>query len=113
MPHARTGLELHGRLASLYADQVMTQQPSGTLTLIDQHQTQTVDVAHHDLYSAGIAQFVAAVQSGDPLACDGVAGYRSMAVAMATLESAKSGRPIVVDYGNYPPDGLPQHPIDI
>ena len=101
-PFARTGLEVHGDAGSLYADNVMTQQPVGSVKLVTAQGEEALKIEHHNLYVQGISRFVEAI-GGAELACDGVAGYRSMAVAMATLESAKTGTTVTVDYGEFNP----------
>jgi 1,5-anhydro-D-fructose reductase (1,5-anhydro-D-mannitol-forming) len=81
----------------------MTQQPVGSVKLVTAQGEETLPIEHHNLYVQGISRFVEAIH-GAELACDGVAGYRSMAVAMATLESAKTGTTVTVDYGEFRPD---------
>ena len=103
MPHAHTGLEVHGSDASLYADNVMTQKPVGTVT---RHMGQTREVLPTpagNLYEAAVKDFVEAIARQQSPACDGVAGYRSMAVAVATLKSAELKQEVEVDYGPYSP----------
>lgn len=104
MPHAHTGLELHGSLASLYADNVMTQQPVGTVSRHVLGERSVLTCESNNLYERGVAAFVAAIRGGPAVECDGIAGYRSMAVAVATLESARTGCEVAVDYGAYRPD---------
>lgn len=101
MPHAHTGLELHGKDGSLYADNVMTQRPDGELTLQVSGQRTHLPCPSHNLYEAVCADFVESIKTGQPLACDGVAGYRAMAIAMATLQSARERREVEVDYGPF------------
>lgn len=97
-PHAGHGIEIHGSEGSLIGDSVMSQQPVGKVYLQRNGERQELSVDPHNLYQAGVADFVAAVKEGRAPACDGVAGTRSLAVALAVLESAKSGTKVSVDY---------------
>lgn len=97
-PHAGHGIEIHGSEGSLFGESVMSQQPVGTVYLQRNGQREELAVNPHNLYQAGVADFVAAVNEGRAPACDGIAGTRSLAVALAVLESAKSGNKVSVDY---------------
>lgn len=97
-PHAGHGIEIHGSEGSLIGDSVMSQQPVGKVYLQRNGERKELSVDPHHLYQAGVADFVAAVTEGRAPACDGVAGTRSLAVALAVLESAKSGKKVSVDY---------------
>ena len=97
-PHAGHGIEIHGSEGSLFGNSVMSQQPVGTVYLQRNGEQEELAVNPHNLYQAGVADFVAAVKEGRAPACDGVAGTRSLAVALAVLESAKSGKKVSVDY---------------
>jgi len=97
-PHAGHGIEIHGSEGSLFGESVMSQQPVGTVYLQRNGEREELAVNPHNLYQAGVADFVAAVNEGRAPACDGIAGTRSLAVALAVLESAKSGNKVSVDY---------------
>lgn len=97
-PHAGDGLEIHGSEGSIIADSVMTQQPVGKVYLQRDDQREEISVKPRNLYQAGVADFVSAIKEGRAPACDGVAGTRSLAVALAVLESANSGSRVKVDY---------------
>lgn len=97
-PHAGDGLEIHGSDGSIIADSVMTQQPVGKVYLQRDGQREEISVEPRNLYQAGVADFVRAIKEGRAPACDGVAGTRSLAVALAVLESANSGTRVKVDY---------------
>lgn len=97
-PHAGHGIEIHGSEGSLFGESVMSQQPVGKVYLQRDGQREELAVNPHNLYQAGVADFVAAVNEGRAPACDGVAGTRSLAVALAVLESAQSGKKVSVDY---------------
>jgi 1,5-anhydro-D-fructose reductase (1,5-anhydro-D-mannitol-forming) len=97
--HAYTGFEVHGTEGSLYAEDVMTQEPKGRLFLRRQETRQEVDLGRHEnLYVHQVRHFNAAVcGNGKPFAT-GEDGIRSLAVAIAVLESAKSGEHVPVRY---------------
>lgn len=97
-PHAGDGLEIHGSEGSIIAESVMTQQPVGRVYIQRDGEREELTTEPHNLYQAGVADFVSAVKEGRSPACDGVAGTRSLAVALAVLESASSGRKVKVDY---------------
>ena len=99
LPHAKNGLELHGTKASLYADDVMTQQPKGTITIRRDGQDTTIPTASENLYARGVEQFVSACKGQDKPDADGWAGVRSLAVALASLDSARKNETVTVDYG--------------
>jgi 1,5-anhydro-D-fructose reductase (1,5-anhydro-D-mannitol-forming) len=97
--HARTGFEVHGSDGSLIAEDVMTQEPQGRLFLQRQEKREEVDLGpHENLYAHQVRHFNAAVHGqGMPFAT-GEDGVRSLAVAMAVLESTKTGQRVAVRY---------------
>src|SRR5215471_14299516 len=91
--HAPTGLEVHGTEGSLSAVDVMTQDPVGRVVLRrDQEETEIKLDPPEDLYGHAIRHFNQAVLTGTQPFATGVDGLRSLAVALAALESTKSGR---------------------
>lgn len=97
-PHAGHGIEIHGSEGSLFGESVMSQRPVGRVFLQRDGVRQELACEPHNLYDAAVADFVAAIEEGRSPACDGVAGTRSLAVALAVLESAAEGRKVSVDY---------------
>lgn len=97
-PHAGHGIEIHGSEGSLFGDSVMSQQPVGKVFLQCNGERQELAVNPHNLYQAGVADFIGAIKEGRAPRCDGVAGTRSLAVALAVLESAKLGQKVRVEY---------------
>jgi 1,5-anhydro-D-fructose reductase (1,5-anhydro-D-mannitol-forming) len=91
--HAPTGLEIHGTEGSLFAVNVMTQDPVGRVVLRrDNEETEIKLDPPEDLYVHSIRHFNQAVLTGMQPFATGVDGLRSLAVALAALESSKSGR---------------------
>lgn len=97
-PHAGHGIEIHGSEGSLVGESVMSQQPVGRVYLQRNGKREEIELNPHNLYHAGVADFVAAVKESREPACDGIAGTRSLAVALAVLESAAKGKKVTVDY---------------
>jgi len=97
--HTRTGFEVHGSDGSLIAEDVMTQEPRGRLFLQREEKREEVDLGEREnLYIHQVRHFSAAVNGqGTPFAT-GKDGVRSLAVALAVLESAKTGQRVAVRY---------------
>jgi 1,5-anhydro-D-fructose reductase (1,5-anhydro-D-mannitol-forming) len=95
--HAPTGLEVHGTEGSLFAVDVMSQDPQGRVLLRREGKETEVKLdPPEDLYAFSIRQFNRAVQNGTQPFATGEDGLRSLAVALAALESSKSGKRIPV-----------------
>jgi 1,5-anhydro-D-fructose reductase (1,5-anhydro-D-mannitol-forming) len=91
--HAPTGLEIHGTEGSLFAVNVMTQDPVGRVVLRrDSEETEIKLDPPEDLYVHSIRHFNQAVRTSTQPFATGADGLRSLAVALAALESSKSGR---------------------
>jgi 1,5-anhydro-D-fructose reductase (1,5-anhydro-D-mannitol-forming) len=97
--HARTGFEVHGTEGSLVSQDVMTQEPVGRVFLQREDKITEIELGvRENLYAHQVRHFNAAVLGkGKPFAT-GEDGIRSLAVGLAVLESAKSGRSIRVEY---------------
>jgi 1,5-anhydro-D-fructose reductase (1,5-anhydro-D-mannitol-forming) len=97
--HTSTGLEIHGTEGSLLATDVLTQEPVGSIVL--RRETEKTDIdpgPREDLYSLAARHFNAAVRGkGEPVAT-GEDGIRSLAVALAALESIKTSKRVKVRY---------------
>jgi 1,5-anhydro-D-fructose reductase (1,5-anhydro-D-mannitol-forming) len=98
--HARTGLEVHGTDGSLYAEDVMTQDPIGCVTLRREGVAiEEIDVgAPEDLYARSVRLFKAAVRGEGAPAATGEDGVRSLAIALAVRQSVASGCRASVGY---------------
>jgi 1,5-anhydro-D-fructose reductase (1,5-anhydro-D-mannitol-forming) len=95
--HAATRLHVLGTEGALYAEGSLTQAGGGRLWLRDAQGEREIEVPAVDLYEIGCGAFVrACAGEGAPLA-SGVDGERSMAVALAGLASASSGRSVQID----------------
>jgi 1,5-anhydro-D-fructose reductase (1,5-anhydro-D-mannitol-forming) len=99
-PFAGTALEVHGTEGSVFATGVMTQRPVGEITLVTAAGREGMPFSPHDLYARGVAEFLAAVEGRGRPAADGRDGVKSLAVALAVREAARTGRRVAVDYGD-------------
>jgi 1,5-anhydro-D-fructose reductase (1,5-anhydro-D-mannitol-forming) len=89
--HSYTGVEVHGAEGSIYGRNVMTQQPVGSVVLRRDGQEEEIVVAHENLYERSVRHFNAAVQGEGEPAATAHDGLCSLAVALAVLESARTG----------------------
>lgn len=90
--HPYTGLEVHGTEGSLYGRAVMTQQPIGTVTLRRDGKEEEIAVNHENLYERSVRLFNAAVRGEGAPAATAEDGLRSLEVALAVQEAAKTGQ---------------------
>jgi 1,5-anhydro-D-fructose reductase (1,5-anhydro-D-mannitol-forming) len=95
-PHAFTGIEVHGTDGSLYGRDVMTQRPVGKIAIRREGREVEIPVAHENLYERSVRCFNAAIRGEGEPAATGEDGIRSLAVALAVRESARTGRTIEV-----------------
>jgi 1,5-anhydro-D-fructose reductase (1,5-anhydro-D-mannitol-forming) len=79
---------------------VMTQKPVGEIELVTAAGREAVDFPTHDLYERGVCEFEAAVRGEGRPAADGWDGVKSLAVALAVREAARSGVRQDIDYGD-------------
>jgi 1,5-anhydro-D-fructose reductase (1,5-anhydro-D-mannitol-forming) len=94
VPHAGTGVQVHGTDASVVATGVMAREPLGEIVLLrNGREPEPVKVPDRiDPFARTVDAFSSAVRgTGEPLA-SGVDGARALAVALATASSARSGR---------------------
>jgi 1,5-anhydro-D-fructose reductase (1,5-anhydro-D-mannitol-forming) len=94
--HAGTGLEIHGTEGSIVARDVMTQRPVGQILLRDTSGEREIPVEHENLYVRALAAFNAAVRGEGQPAATGEDGVRSLATALAVLESTRTGQRVAI-----------------
>jgi len=92
VPHAGTGIEIHGSMGSLVGRDVMTQRPVGEVRLRTADGESLISVEPHNLYAHSLAAFNRAVLGQGAPAATGEDGLRSLAAALAVLEAARTGR---------------------
>ncbi len=97
--HTSTGFEIHGTEGSLLATDVMTQEPVGRIVLRHGAEETEVDPGPpEDLYSFAVRHFNTAARDDGHPAATGEDGIRSLAVALAAVESIKTGKRTKVKY---------------
>jgi len=95
--HAGTGLEVHGTTGSILAREVMTGEPTGDVFLRRGAELTPVDVGpRENLYARALRAFHNAIRGEGVPAVTGDDGIKSLAVALAVRESARSGRAVKV-----------------
>ena len=94
--YATTGFEVHGDEGSLVATDCMTQQPKGEVLLRTKDGTVPLSLTQENLYVRSIRLFQEATGGVGAPAATGEDGVRSLALALATIEAAKSGREISI-----------------
>jgi len=98
---AGTGMEVHGTEGSIFARGVMTQAPVGEVELVTAKGREAIPFPATDLYTTGVAEFVAAVAGKGRPAADGADGVKSLAVALAVKRAADTGARVAVDYAGF------------
>ena len=98
-PHAGTGIEIHGTVGSIFARGVMTQRPVGEIELVTKVGCESIPFSSHDLYVQGVGEFAAAVAGRGQPAATGWDGVKSLAIALAVREAARTGVRQHIDFG--------------
>jgi len=96
--HADTGLEVHGTEGSILARNVMTQKPTGELILCNAGGESPIPVEHENLYARAVHAFADAMAGTGAPSVSGEDGIRSLATALAVLESTRTGRAMQIRY---------------
>ncbi|MTH99051.1 Gfo/Idh/MocA family protein [Roseibium sp. RKSG952] len=97
--YPQTGFELHGTEGSIIATDVMTQRPVGEITLVTGAGREPLRFSGHNLYERAARLFDEAVRTGGRPSADGSDGVKSLAVAQAVSEAARTGHRVTVEYG--------------
>jgi 1,5-anhydro-D-fructose reductase (1,5-anhydro-D-mannitol-forming) len=97
--YARTAFEVHGSEGSLFGLDCMTQRPIGTVSLRNAQGETFLPLDRENLYERSVLAFHAAIRGEGAPSATGEDGVRSMATALAALESAHSGREAKVNPG--------------
>jgi len=96
--HAGTGLEVHGTDGSILARNVMTQKATGEVTLRNADGESQIPIEHENLYVRAVRAFAAAMSGNGAPSATGEDGVRSLATALAVLESSRTGQCTPVRY---------------
>ena len=97
--YAVTGFEVHGSDGSLIATNCMTQRPIGDVLLRTAAGDEQLPLDHENLYVRGLRTFHGAMRGEGQPAATGEDGVRSLAVGIAALQSAASGRAVAIEPG--------------
>ena len=96
VPYAGNGFEVHGTEGSLIAKNVMHPAAQPEVLLRTAQGEQKLELEANEVYGVGVARFVAALQGQGSPAASGEDGLRSLAGALACLESARSGQKVAI-----------------
>ncbi len=96
---AGTGFEVHGTEGSLIGRDVMTQQPTGTVTLRTASGEQQLTLDTTNLYERALGNFHAAIAGKGAPSASGEDGIWSLATGLAVLDAARSGRATPIETG--------------
>jgi len=96
LKYAFNGIEIHGTEGSIVARGVMTQQPTGRVYLRNANGEEEIPIEHENLYMRALAAFNAATRGEGQPSASGEDGVRSLAVALAVLESARTGKQVEI-----------------
>lgn len=94
--YAGDGIEVHGSEGSLKIYNVLGREPSGPVILNNAEGEQHFELAQYSLDDKTIGLFLDAILGKDGPGATGDDGERSLAAALACLESAKTGRKVSI-----------------
>lgn len=100
-PFAASGIELHGTEGSILARGVLGQEPVGEIELVTAAGRETVPFADHDIYGESVRRFCDAVDGKGAVAATGIDGVKSLTVALAVREAARTGQRQTVRYEDF------------
>lgn len=98
-PYVRTSVEIHGTEGSVVATDCMSQRPGGMVTLVTAAGEERPVLAFENYYAVGVRAFQSAIEGTGRPSATGEDGLRSLAVALAAREAAKTGRAITIEPG--------------
>jgi 1,5-anhydro-D-fructose reductase (1,5-anhydro-D-mannitol-forming) len=95
--YATTGFEVHGDEGSLIGRDCMTQAPKGEVMLRTAKGEENLRLEHENLYARSVGLFSEAAAGHGSPAATGEDGVKSLAVALAASEAARTGRETPID----------------
>ena len=95
--YATTGLEVHGEEGSLIGRDCMTQAPIGEVRLRSARSEEMLTLVHESLYARSVRLFQEAIVGRGEPAATGEDGVKSLSVALAAMESARTHREITIE----------------
>jgi 1,5-anhydro-D-fructose reductase (1,5-anhydro-D-mannitol-forming) len=96
---AGTGFEVHGAEGSLFGRDVMTQKPTGTVTLRTAAGEEQLRIDPTNLYVRALGNFHAAIAGRGAPSATGEDGIWSLATGLAVQQAARTGRATAIDPG--------------
>ena len=96
---AGTGFEVHGTEGSLFGRDVMTQKPTGTVTLRNAAGEEQLAIDSTNLYVRALSNFHAAIAGHGQPSATGEDGIWSLATGLAVRDAAASGQTVKVEPG--------------
>ena len=96
---AGTGFEVHGTEGSLVGRDVMTQKPTGTVTLRTDKGEEQLPIDGTNLYVRALTNFHAAIAGKGQPSATGEDGIWSLATSLAVRDAAVTGRTAKVETG--------------
>jgi 1,5-anhydro-D-fructose reductase (1,5-anhydro-D-mannitol-forming) len=100
--HAMTGLQVLGSEGTLVGTDCMTQVARGDVVLTTDAGSRALPIDHENLYERALRRFHGAIAGTDTVAATGEDGVRSLATALAVVESCRTGRATSVEPGLRP-----------
>lgn len=94
--YAGDGIEIHGTEGSISINDFLGRESSGPVILKNADGEHHFDATQHSIDEKTINFFVDAIKGGTKPGCTGEDGERSLAAAIACLESAKTGKCIKI-----------------
>ncbi len=101
-PFAANGLEVHGTEGSIVARGVLSQEPLGEIDLITAQGSCRIAYDQGALYENVVRNFCAAIAGKAEIAASGRDGVKSLQIANAVREAARTGQRQTIDYGDTP-----------
>ncbi|WP_372836740.1 Gfo/Idh/MocA family protein, partial [Puniceibacterium confluentis] len=99
--YAETGQQIFGTDGAIIARNVMTQRPVGEVEIVTGAGREPLPYADHGLYDHAVKLFETAVAGKGRPGADGVDGVKSLAVAEAVAQAARTGQRTTVDYRGF------------
>lgn len=96
VPHAGTGIEVHGTEGSVVGRDIMTQRAIGTVTLRTENGETQLELEHENMYRRVVRSFNDAILGKGQPEPTGLDGVHSLALALAVMESAATGKRVKV-----------------
>lgn len=98
-PFAASGLEVHGTEGSILARGVLSQEPAGEIDLITTNGRARVEFDHGAIYESVVRNFCTAVSGTVEPTASGRDGVKSLQIANAVRDAARTGQCQAVNYG--------------